>query len=217
MKLLTICLFVAIATTAPANDVRELTWTDLVPATAGFDDPFLALSDEQLRDLSLVARLQGLLADNPAALTEGMKTEMTEATARLVADDVDIDGLLARREEIREKRRQAAEGLVPEIDGATVRMPGFALPLDHEGREVSEFLLVPYWGACIHMPPPPPNQIVYVVVTGDGRELEAYEPVWVAGEMTADIGERNLFYRDGAADIATGYTLHANLVQPYEQ
>jgi hypothetical protein len=96
-------------------------------------------------------------------------------------------------------------------------MPGFALPLDYEGRQVTQFLLVPYWGACIHTPPPPLNQIVYVTLTGEGRELGAYEPVWVAGEMKAETGTRNLFYRDGAADIATGYTLHAELIESYEQ
>ena len=216
MRLMTVCLLVALAVTVPANDVRELGWEDLVPAATGFDDPFAALSDEQLIDLSVVARIKILLAEKPGVVNEAMKEDAEEATARLVAAGVDIDGLLARREEIRELRRQAAEGLVGGLDGVNVRMPGFALPLDHEGREVTQFLLVPYWGACIHTPPPPLNQIVYVTITGDGRELDAYEPVWVAGEMTAETGTRNLFYRDGATDIATGYTLRAEMIESYE-
>ena len=49
-----------------------------------------------------------------------------------------------------------------EIDGAHVRIPGYLLPLELENDEATEFLLVPYQGACIHTPPPPPNQIVHV-------------------------------------------------------
>ena len=49
------------------------------------------------------------------------------------------------------------------LDGATVRLPGFIIPLDARRDGVlDEFLLVPYFGACIHVPPPPPNQLVYV-------------------------------------------------------
>ncbi len=49
------------------------------------------------------------------------------------------------------------------LDGATVRLPGFIVPLEGvKSGDVSEFLLVPYFGSCIHVPPPPPNQIVYV-------------------------------------------------------
>ena len=52
--------------------------------------------------------------------------------------------------------------VVHELDGQKVRLPGFVVPLDFEDTEISEFLLVPYFGACIHVPPPPSNQIVYV-------------------------------------------------------
>ncbi len=49
------------------------------------------------------------------------------------------------------------------LEGATVRLPGFIVPLEAvKSGDVSEFLLVPYFGSCIHVPPPPPNQIVYV-------------------------------------------------------
>jgi hypothetical protein len=72
------------------------------------------------------------------------------------------------------------------LDGLTIRLPGFIVPLavDRESR-VSEFLLVPYFGACIHVPPPPPNQIVYVKMGEPMRLQSMYDPVWVIGKLSA--------------------------------
>jgi hypothetical protein len=72
------------------------------------------------------------------------------------------------------------------LDGRTVRLPGFIVPLeiDAEGR-VTEMFLVPFFGACIHVPPPAPNQIVYVVLAEPlelGSMSDAY---WVTGRMQA--------------------------------
>ena len=48
------------------------------------------------------------------------------------------------------------------LEDKEVKLPGYVIPLEYYGREINTFLLVPYIGACIHVPPPPPNQIVYV-------------------------------------------------------
>ena len=75
------------------------------------------------------------------------------------------------------------DGVVPELNGENVKLPGFVVPLDVVGDKVASFLLVPYFGACIHVPPPPPNQIVYVEFE-DPVELESmYDPVWVTGKL----------------------------------
>jgi hypothetical protein len=78
------------------------------------------------------------------------------------------------------------------LDGLTVKLPGFVVPIhlvrlpstDGAGL-VSEFLLVPYFGACIHMPPPPPNQIVHVKMAPPMQMQSMYEPVWVIGKLSA--------------------------------
>jgi hypothetical protein len=70
------------------------------------------------------------------------------------------------------------------LEGATVRLPGFIVPLEgaHTGA-VSEFLLVPYFGSCIHVPPPPPNQIVYVH-TGKRSGIDSiYDAYWITGKL----------------------------------
>jgi uncharacterized protein len=99
-------------------------------------------------------------------------------------------------------------GLVHDYDGERVRLPGYVLPLDFEGTRVQEFLLVPYVGACIHVPPPPPNQIVYVRIDGGIEVRGMFEPVWVTGTFdTASISNE-------LADI--GYRIEADSVDPYE-
>ena len=68
------------------------------------------------------------------------------------------------------------------IDGKNVKIPGFIVPLEDSQRLVTEFLLVPNPQACIHVPPPPPNQMVYVKMK-KGVDAVVGAPVWVYGEF----------------------------------
>ena len=97
-----------------------------------------------------------------------------------------------------------------------MRIPGYLLPLEFDGAGVSEFLLVPYVGACIHAPPPPPNQIVHVRLEGSYATSELYTPVWVAGLLRAERSSRALSLVDGQAQIAVGYAMPDAEVTPYE-
>jgi uncharacterized protein len=100
-------------------------------------------------------------------------------------------------------------GLVHDYNGERVRLAGFVVPLDFSETRVQEFLLVPYIGACIHVPPPPPNQIVYVT-SEEGVEVDGmFEPVWVTGTFNTAAISNEL------ADI--GYRIEAESVEPYEQ
>lgn len=76
--------------------------------------------------------------------------------------------------------------LVEALDGQKVRLPGYVVPLGGEARAVSEFLLVPYLGACIHVPPPPPNQMVHVHYPPGVSVNELWDPVWVFGTLHAN-------------------------------
>jgi len=67
------------------------------------------------------------------------------------------------------------------LSGQRVRIPGFVVPLETKHRNITEFLLVPYFGACIHMPPPPANQIIHVLRDEHSPTIETMEPVWVTG------------------------------------
>jgi uncharacterized protein len=98
--------------------------------------------------------------------------------------------------------------VVEELDGRRVLLPGFVLPLDLQFGAISEFLLVPYFGACIHVPPPPPNQIVYVQAETPIEIEELWAPVWVEGVLSTkrhlnDLGD-------------TAYSLALIAVAPYQ-
>lgn len=74
-----------------------------------------------------------------------------------------------------------------ELNNTPIRIPGFVVPLEGDQDMVTEFLLVPYFGACIHYPPPPPNQIVYVTTEKGFRLEDWWEPVWVEGTIRTEI------------------------------
>ncbi|MCF3595820.1 DUF3299 domain-containing protein [Rhodobacteraceae bacterium LMO-12] len=101
-----------------------------------------------------------------------------------------------------------ANRFVTALNGAQVRMPGFMLPLQTSGSGVTEFILVPYAGACIHVPPPPPNQLVFVTSKRPWNAQVMFEPVWVTGTIMVDPISTNL------ADI--GYSMRADLIELYE-
>ena len=80
-----------------------------------------------------------------------------------------------------------------EMDGRAVRIPGFIVPIEFNGEQtITEFFLVPYFGACLHMPPPAPNQIIYVK-SATGLKLEAlYYPFWISGDLKASLVENDM-------------------------
>jgi hypothetical protein len=67
------------------------------------------------------------------------------------------------------------------LNGHEVKIPGFMVPLEDSQKAVTEFLLVPSPQACIHVPAPPPNQMVYVKMRV-GAEV-AFGPIWVYGRL----------------------------------
>ena len=70
------------------------------------------------------------------------------------------------------------------LDGKLVRIPGFVVPLDDFQEDGAEFLLVPYYGACVHTPPPPPNQIVMVEMEGKKSiKMNLFDAVWMSGRL----------------------------------
>ena len=68
-----------------------------------------------------------------------------------------------------------------QLDGQRVRLAGFVVPLEDFQERAAEFLLVPYYGACIHMPPPPANQLVHAKVRDGVVPIAPTAPVWLEG------------------------------------
>jgi|TARA_B100001175_G_scaffold307098_1_gene305951 hypothetical protein len=97
--------------------------------------------------------------------------------------------------------------LNPALADAYIKMPGFIIPIDISADGVTSFILVPYVGACIHVPPPPPNQLVFVTTKVPWPSERLWEAVWVTGTM------QNKVQYTEVAD--TGYELEADWIEIY--
>ena len=96
----------------------------------------------------------------------------------------------------------------PEVLNEPIMIPGFIVPTAYDDdRKITEFFLVPYFGACIHLPPPPPNQIIYVRYQEGVSIDDSYEPHIGKGELTSEVMRNNL------ADSA--YSIEADAVEVY--
>lgn len=95
----------------------------------------------------------------------------------------------------------------PAMDGAKGRLPGYVVPLEETAQGIKEFLLVPYYGACIHSPPPPANQIVHVVSARPVKGFAAMDTVWVIGTLRVR--------RDDSYMGASAYRMEAARVERY--
>lgn len=138
----------------------------------------------------------------PATLLEGLSADGADL------DDIEDDDPRADLvwNKLRDLWKQAP--VVEALDGKRVKLPGFVVPLEFDLDDVREFLLVPYYGACIHVPPPPANQTVYVVLP-EGKTYRGglFDTVWVTGELRIERFE---------SDMANaGYRIEALAIAPY--
>lgn len=215
----TICLAFAVAFSfsfanpAAALDPIEITWVDLLPEERPYHDPFAELEYSQINDLADVYRIEVL---NAAAENDATLAKAIEIRERLVSQGLDPDQLFKQREIVMHQRKLAATEPNPELLGKSVRLPGYLLPLEMVDQKAVEFLLVPTVGACIHTPPPPANQMVFVRYE-QGFDVDGlYNPVWISGEMRAQSHSNLLNLVDGQANIETTYFVDAVSVEIYK-
>jgi hypothetical protein len=94
-----------------------------------------------------------------------------------------------------------------DLDGAYIKMPGFIIPFDISADGVTNFMLVPYVGACLHTPPPPANQLVMVSAAEPWPDDALWDPVWVTGTMRTQLQSTKLGQ--------TGYSISADDMEVY--
>ena len=128
--------------------------------------------------------------------------ELQRNASTLVDSDSRAAALLKKTREIWDNAP-----INPTMNGAAIRIPGYVVPLDEDKGRLREFLLVPYFGACIHTPPPPSNQILLVRMREPVRGLRAMDTFWVSGRLRA--------VRNDTRMGVSGYTLDASFVERY--
>src|SRR5690606_19721223 len=97
---------------------------------------------------------------------------------------------------------------VPALAGRQVKLPGYLVPLERDKAGLREFLLVPYFGACIHTPPPPANQIIHVRSATPVKGLRTMDAIWVSGTLGLE--------RNKSEMGASGYSMTATKVIKYK-
>ncbi len=113
-----------------------------------------------------------------------------------------------------DKPKQSAP-TVKALDQQNVKIPGYILPIKYDEKGVSEFLLVPYLGACIHVPPPPENQMIYVKLKTVYPSSELFEPVWVNGVLRVESSQTE--YADAAYSMHQAEAIKYVMDETYEE
>jgi hypothetical protein len=125
-----------------------------------------------------------------------------EVTALNEAPAVDHAGMF-------KMEQQGSFRTIAELDGTYVKLPGYIVPVDvSDDQKMSGFFLVPYFGACIHVPPPPPNQIVYVTLAEPIDVTDIYDAFWIEGTLKIETVQKDI--------AASAYVLKADKVTLYE-
>jgi hypothetical protein len=97
----------------------------------------------------------------------------------------------------------------PSMDNQRIRIAGFIVPLEFNSTQMREFLLVPYFGACIHVPPPPANQIIHVTSAKPLKDMRAMDAAWVSGRLHTRISDTSMG--------TSGYRMDAEDIAPYKE
>ena len=172
-----------LASAYASSEPMVLKWSDLVPPapprTAEPTRPVIAEGEVDIMEFAL---RDGPLDD-------------------IHADPREPEGRWMSR--ARRSRRPPA-AVVQSLDGKRVSIGGYVVPLDLDARSVKELLLVPFVGACIHVPPLPSNQVIHVMALTGFKFRDLFDPVWVTGRLTV---------MQSSTDLAdAGYALAADTI-----
>lgn len=108
------------------------------------------------------------------------------------------------------QRALTSTDVVTAYDNKAIRLPGFIVPIEmNDQQQVTQFFLVPYFGACIHLPPPPPNQIIYVTSEQGILVEDIYNAYWLQGTIKTTFTEN---------DVAqSAYSMTVDTIEPYTE
>lgn len=190
-----------VATREPTKpNFENIEWTDLVP-----EDDLKALQSppQYLSEIE-----DGSLGD---ILASQLKAESAIDAAIIDPEspgDGGTDTAPSSPEESRYQQALISKNVRPEYDGRNIRIAGFIVPLEIDDQQtVTTFFLVPFFGACLHMPPPPPNQILYAEYEPGLRLETLYYPFWLKGTLSTTLVEN---------DTATAaYSINVVEITPY--
>ncbi|MCY9873904.1 DUF3299 domain-containing protein [Vibrio barjaei] len=197
---------------AHANDWQ---WQDLSPTidTPTYQNKFASFTPTQRYDLMTIVDYQNKHEPERAEL----ETSYREALIRFAKNGINILALIEEQKQIDADHSDWNMNINPKLIGKKGRLPGFIVPLEFDELIVTEFILVPTAGACIHTPPPPGNQMVLVSYPQGIEFRGLYSPVWVDGTLMEQSTASSIELSDGNTEVISAYTMTADNVTVYEQ
>jgi hypothetical protein len=144
----------------PSPTFKTIEWNDLIPE----------------EDLNVLMNPPGYIDDlEDTAFDDDISAQLT----------INVDSAANDRYQ----QALVSTNIIEKMNGQSIRIPGFVVPVEFDEESITEFFLVPYFGACIHSPPPPPNQIMYVHAP-KGLKLDTlYDPFWISGKLSTSMVE----------------------------
>lgn len=182
-----------------ADDQADLIIHDGPDAGGQSKQAFKELEWEQLIPQSVL----DILLNPPSYVTEVEDGSLEDQISSQIKSAVD-----GAKDDVYQQALISTE-VVPELNNQAVKIPGFIVPLEFDDDQtITQFFLVPFFGACIHVPPPPPNQIIFVSYP-QGLKLSAlYDPFWIYGNLKTGLVEN---------DMATAaYTMEMKFFEAYD-
>ena len=199
-----------------AGERAPVEWSKLPdPSAQEFEDPYRDLAPEQMSDLMSLVRLRERLGGEGLTTEESSRivARAAELEAALQEAGVDVEWLQAQRWVVAERRRQAALAANPALDGQSAEMAGFLiLAPPTESGEASAYLL-PDRGVCNHLPPPPPNQLVRLVMKDVPKTGGSCVPAVVRGTLRAQETRYEVTVIDHSLPMWSAWTLETEAVR----
>jgi len=204
MKTLLILCSLFFTTIINGQDFTIIKWEDLT-VKLDYYDPFKDLTLTQLFNLSEIALIRETEESQELSKSELARKDSLEQLFK--TENIDVDLLLSMRYEVAVSRSKELDTVNISLNNKKIVIGGYLLPLNYIDQKVTEFLIVPWVGACIHTPPPPRNQLIYLK-TKEGIEVKSrFQAVKVEGTLTTEDRTSSLFLVDGSSDITSGYSI----------
>jgi len=193
-----LCLVLPLAGCGPEpQDAATTSTTDAAPASA----QTIQYRDVEWTDLMPKEDLEALLNPPEDIMNIPDGSEMDQISGQ-------ISNAIAQASDSRYQQALSSTKVVEDFNNQQIRIPGFIVPIDFDDNQMTtRFFLVPYFGACIHVPPPPPNQIILVDYPKGIKVDELYDPFQISGLL-----KTSLFQHEMAT---SAYLLEAANVELY--
>ena len=198
-----------------AGETTHVEWSQLPdPSVQEFEDPYRDLAPEQMSDLMSLVRLREQLAADSIPVEERRQLEArnTKLEAALQAVGIDVEWLLSQRWVVADRRRHAAVATNAALDGQLVEIAGFLIvaPPTESGEQTA--YLLPNRGVCNHLPPPPPNQLVRLLMKDLPETGGSCVPAVIQGTLRAEETRYEVVVIDHSLPMWSAWTLETNAV-----